>query len=401
MSPRRPENATDKKSILYLYFNSLHINISTINKLTLAALSATALLGFSACTQTQEVPTTGNTGLTFRTFLGNSTRAAEYTRTIMATDGFNVSAFGNGDLYFTDTAKPESTEDGIWNTQTGSYIWPSYELSFYAYANLGTYGTATLNTTDKKIDLTTPAKVADQKDVIVAFNKGTRAAHETTGVPMYFKHALSQVEVWAKNTSTTAQYTVEVAGVKLARINSKVTFTYPDAATASGTALTAYGTPGTPASFFAGSSAVQTLDGTAKSLMNSANGNFMIIPQTITAWNQPETLADAATDNKGTYLAVLVRIKSKAGAQIYPTATDEFAYAAVPLNINFEAGKKYKITLDFVNGAGFEEPNNATDASETSDKPANVVISDTPVTPETPGKAILGGPIKFTVEVEG
>ena len=384
-----------------------------MKKMILAGLALAALAGLSSCSKTSVVnpADNANDGIGFRTFAGASVRGTEFDRTAMATPGFSVAAFGNSEMYFgVTTVKPSDTSDltKVWNTDGKSYTWPSYELSFYAYANLPTGNTATLNKTTKTIALSTQAKVADQKDIVAAYNKGTRASHETSGVPMYFKHILSQVEVKAKNSGTdNQQYTVKVAGVKIGRIKSAATFTYPSTETSSSSTLAYtdynYGTTATVSSFFAGSSSEQTLGSTAVSLMNSTNGNFMIIPQETTAWNQSETYGNgtAGTDNAGTYLGILVQIKSKDGAAIYPT-DGNYAFATTPLDVDFEPGKKYVITVDFVNGAGFEEPNNTSDTTETTDKPTGVTItSDQPTgTTDVPGKPILGGPIKFTVTVE-
>ena len=55
----------------------------------------------------------------------------------------------------------------------------------------------------------------------------------------------------------------------------------------------------------------------------------------------------------------------------------EFGWAAVPVGVNWERGKKYIYTLDFSNGVGIQDPEDP-----------------------KPGTPIIGGGIKFSVSVE-
>ena len=115
------------------------------------------------------------------------------------------------------------------------------------------------------------------------------------------------------------------------------------------------------------------LTDTAASLMETANDNAMLIPQQLVAWT-PDT--DKTNANKGAYLSVKVNIATKDGAQIFPTGQND-GWAAVAIDTNWEAGKKYVYTLDFSNGAGVVDPEE----------------------PENPGEPILGQPIQFKVKV--
>ena len=143
------------------------------------------------------------------------------------------------------------------------------------------------------------------------------------------------------------------------------------------------------------------LSSTAVSLMGK-DGNFMLIPQTMTKWDAAKHLG-SGTDNNGVYLSVLVSITHKDGVALYPT-DGKYAWAATPLEIagGLEAGKKYVITLDFKDGAGYQDPETNKPVGFT---PATgVEISSDPVKPATPkpGAPILTNqPIKFTVKVEG
>ena len=402
-----------------------------MNKTILATLAVAAVAGLSACTQTSVVTPANQgaadrEGISFRPFAGASVRAAEFDRDAMKMDGFTVAAFrnDNGAMFFgKENVKPaDATKlEDFWDIQDKEYQWPNFKLDFYAYANVDEADNVTLtggDTGKKEMTLATDAKVADQEDIIVAYNYGTRDDHETSGVPMKFKHILSQVAVQAKDSKASDhQYTIEVAGVKLGRIASEGKFTYP-----AKNSYTAFGTDKAFASslitltdnkvssFFAGAATVATLNATTPvSLMNTSNGNFMIIPQDTEAWNQEATYGGgtAGTDNGKMYLGVRVRIKSKAGAAIYPV-DGNFAFATTPLDYKFEPGKKYLITVDFKDGAGYEEPAiEGTDPANYDDRPkvddTQITISENPVgeNNDKPGRPILGGPIRFkVVEVE-
>ena len=371
--------------------------------MTWAVLATAATLMLTSCSKVTEVPEpTGGCGeITFTPFVANSLRAGEFGLTALEGTGFTVSAFGNGGTFFTDkTVKKEAT-GGLWAPEGGDILWPGFELDFVAYANLGEYATPAISQTDSKLELTTPAEVAKQTDVIVARDKGNSADHATNGMPLNFKHVLSQVEVKAVNSSNaTPDYKIKVAGVKIGRIVKKATFTYP-ADTKSATTLSGYALGTDKETFGVAMQEAKELSITPVSLMGT-DGNFMLIPQTLTKWDVAKHRTEG-TDNEGVYLSVLLNITTKDGVTIYPT-DGKYAWAATPLEIpgGLEPGKKYVITLDFKDGAGYQDPE--------GDKPAGftpatgVEISDNPVSPAAPkpGTPVLSNRvIKFTVTVEG
>ncbi|MDE5808412.1 MAG: fimbrillin family protein, partial [Muribaculaceae bacterium] len=101
---------------------------------------------------------------------------------------------------------------------------------------------------------------------------------------------------------------------------------------------------------------------------------LMLIPQLLTAWN-PEPVA--SNSGKGAYIAIKLQINTVAGAQVYPFPSEaDCKWAAIPISDNWEAGKRYIYNLDLTHGAGNVDPHDP-----------------------DPGKPVLGGPIKFTVDV--
>ena len=359
-------------------------------------LSVLSLVGCQSPREIDE-PEAGDKIL-FHPFVSDRLRGTEESISTLAQSGFTVRAYGQGRLYFEDrvTAADPATGTGDWNT-ADTRPWPAYELDFIGYNDLGDYGMLSTDATDKSIKLSTPETVAKQVDIVMARTKGRAAEHAINGVPLYFKHLLSQLSVQAKNSNRT--YKVEVAGVKIARIQSQATLTLP-AEIKQDVELTGYRDLASSKSFGAAAASVLTLGDTPQEIGNSAVGNFMLIPQELTAWNREEQIG-GAIDNQGTYLGVLLRITTPSGAQCYPLERGKYAYATIPFSIpgGMKAGVHYQVTLDFSKGAGYQEP--VLGDGVPANLPADVEVSTQPWGgKEKPGKAILGGPIKFDVSVE-
>jgi hypothetical protein len=109
--------------------------------------------------------------------------------------------------------------------------------------------------------------------------------------------------------------------------------------------------------------------------METEGDNAMLIPQQLVAWDAEN---DKANADEGAYLSVYAQVETKDGARVYPKEDGmDYAWLAVPIDTKWEAGYKYVYTLDFTNGAGYPDP---------LDNP----LGNGPV---------LGGPIKFTMDV--
>jgi hypothetical protein len=109
--------------------------------------------------------------------------------------------------------------------------------------------------------------------------------------------------------------------------------------------------------------------------METEGDNAMLIPQELVAWDAEN---DKTNAKKGAYLSVYAQIETAEGSRVYPNVEGmDYAWLAVPIDTKWEAGYKYVYTLDFTNGAGYSDP------------------LDGPNT----GEQVLGGPIKFTMDV--
>lgn len=331
------------------------------------ALGAAMLM---SCEQDRTVAVREDNAISFRSNLRSLTKATEVTNTNIS--AFKVTAIGNSANYFTDM---DVAVDGSGNcTADKTYYWPSYSLGFYAYAN-PSGGTAAITDASKMINGVTPAAAAaDQVDFVIAYENGTKAGNETSGVPLNFRHALSQVVVKAANLSTSG-IVIKVKGVKIQNILNSGDFTFPAAATTgkdSGTLPQAQWTPSSTKTTYTISDATGvTLNGTAQSIMFDGAA-WMIIPQALTART---SFADG-TDT-GSSIGVMVQILDASNNQLYPATAGEYAYTNIPIGTNWEPGKKYIYTLNFLD--------------EANDGGAGVDDNDDPV---------LGLPIKFTLTVD-
>lgn len=356
-----------------------------------------ALMALAACSQDETTDVNMDGAIGFRTSLGKSTRAV----TTLADMGtFNVTAFPTGGAnYFTDLAV-SSTDSGVtWNTAS-VYYWPAGTLNFTAYApaSISTLVSIADGAGNQQISaFEVEQVVADQKDVVASFNSGDKETYGASGVPMNFKHILSQIEVKAKCTN--ASLRVKVMGVKLGAVSAKGDFAFPQAQT-----NTAYTVPrtnwtnlSTPKDFLAEDAAATglTLDGTARSIMFGTD-NFLMIPQQLTKY----VPASAPT---GAYIAVLCRIDVNDGSDnytaFYPSATPtDYAFLAAGIDTEWLPGKKYTYTLEFGNGAGGVVPPNQDNPNPGGG--TTTPHNPTAPFPSSPGDPILNQPINFTVTVD-
>ncbi|RRD92887.1 fimbrillin family protein [Bacteroides heparinolyticus] len=359
--------------------------MKTMKHLFLAGL---ALVALASCSRDETTGVDMTDAIGFRTSLGKATRAAT---TLANMGSFNVTAVpaSGGANYFTDLAVTDGG-GGTWNTAS-VYYWPEGSLNFTAYAPASISSLVAIDRTAQKITgFEVAATVASQKDVVAAFNSGGKADYGTSGVPMNFKHILSQVEVKAKCSN--ANLRVQVVGVKLGAINSKGDFAFPQTATVSSYSVPRANWTGlsTPKDYGVETGAAVTLTGAAQRIM-PGDDNFMMIPQDLEAYN-------ASSAPSGSYIAVLCRMDMDNGSgnytPLYPTAATGYAYMAVGIGTEWLPGKKYVYTLEFGGatggGNGVVPPN--------QDNPGGTTVPTTPSVP--PGTPVLGSPIGFTVAMD-
>ncbi len=205
--------------------------------------------------------------------------------------------------------------------------------------------------------------MADQVDFVTANATGKKSVNESAGVPLTFNHQLTQIEVRAKTSNDV--YTFKISGVRIGEPVAKGSFDF----------VTTDWTLGSDKAIYTDTYAdARTLTPEAVSVMGDG-GNAILLPQQLVAWDPK---GDATNTAQGAYLSVKLQITTKeTGVQVYPFPSNgDCQWAAIPINTNWEAGKKYIYTLDLTNGAGNVDPHDP-----------------------DPGTPVLGGPIKFTVDV--
>ncbi len=365
-----------------------------MNKSTIV-FAALALLAAS-CTKTELV--TGDAqsaqrGIGFSAYTAKPTKTAQEDVKTANLTSFQVSAIGNGAVYFDDVTFEKGTS--VWESDP-VYFWPAYALDFYAY-NTPANGFVDRSIAVGSQTLTfTPSTVLTEQEDLVAVSATGKTASDNnskSAIELTFNHYLTQVVVNAKCSNT--GYIVKVDGVKLANLAGEGTYTF-----STGQMVATDGKVNSETSSdYSSTFTAKTLDGSAKEVMTANTGNkWYLVPQSVASWKRnPTESAESATNemknaSHGTYLALKVIITTAGGSKVYPYSGSESAWMAVPVpaELAFAQGKKYNVTVDFFsstgNGAGYVDP----------EKPGDL---DGDNSTDDSGKKIIGGAIKFDAEV--
>jgi len=349
-----------------------------------------AVAAMVSCSNSDEVfesaPQLRNTELKlFPQIQGNTRGVVETTSSLSAFDviikgKFATTATGGASDV---SAFVSATKSGSgWSLGATNYFWGDDETSatFTAFANAYDKSAVTASST-QLIDQTVPTELADQKDLLVAFNSGAKTAF-ASGVPLHFRHAMSQVVVNASYaTDTDPAYSafpalnIKVKSVKFVNLANKGTLTLPTASTASGETYTAaWSAVSGTQTFECNPSSPVTLGASASYIDQSeANNPLLLMPQTTEA-----AAGFATAPATGAYMMLEVDIdyaEANAGKlNLYPkwqgtdeetaTAQDAFAWIAVPVNIDWKAGYKYTYTLNFSNIACGKAAPGATEGAQ-------------------------------------
>ena len=364
-------------------------------KKTTIFLAALALVAAS-CTKTEVVSSdvqSSQRGIGFSAYTAKPTKTAQEDVKTANLTSFQVSAIGNGAVYFDDVTFEKGTS--VWESDP-VYFWPAYALDFYAY-NTPANGFVDRSIAVGSQTLTfTPSTVLTEQEDLVAVSATGKTASDNnskSAIELTFNHYLTQVVVNAKCSNT--GYIVKVDGVKLANLAGEGTYTF-----STGQMVATDGKVNSETSSdYSSTFTAKTLDGSAKEVMTANTGNkWYLVPQSVASWKRnPTESAESATNemknaSHGTYLALKVIITTAGGSKVYPYSGSESAWMAVPVpaELAFAQGKKYNVTVDFFsstgNGAGYVDP----------EKPGDL---DGDNSTDDSGKKIIGGAIKFDAEV--
>ena len=97
--------------------------------LLFAALAASVMV---SCSNDDIVDVNHGEGIAFRASLDRALTRANATN-LENLNAFNVTAIGNGQNYFTNMPVTSEDKGSTWKP-AHTYYWPSYDLSFFAYA---------------------------------------------------------------------------------------------------------------------------------------------------------------------------------------------------------------------------------------------------------------------------
>lgn len=360
-------------------------------------MMAAAAIALSSCSSEETTDVAKSTAISFRTSVGLNSRGAELTTKNI--QNMWVSAFNqdNGksifsDEEFTKDKAPGSTTFAPVNAQ---YWVKGIKYKFVAISPEKTTWPVTPTITKDNVtctDLAPATTITDQKDLIIGAVNATSDNHSTEGVALTLNHILSQIQIKVKNTNDKIVYRIK--GIRIFNVDkNKGTLTYT---TSNNKAAWDY-TGATKATYTNTFNDAIVLDGTTgkqNATLTGENGGAMIIPQTITPWDGKK-VTDQAKYNEGTYISLLLNVKTKNGLYMYPSqAEGENSYGwvavAVPNN-KWEIGNKYIYTLDMSYGCGKVDPVDPNPDGGGTVKPGD----------KDPGKGenVFGEVIKFKVTV--
>lgn len=359
-------------------------------KKTTLILAGIALIAAS-CAKTEVVSSgalSSQKGIGFSAYTARPTKAAQTDVTTNDFNSFEVTAIGNGAVYFDNVTFSKNSE-GVW-ASTPLYFWPAYKLDFYAY-NTPTQGNGTftrnITTTAPQTLTYSPAEDLSQQEDLVAASVTAQTEsnnNNKNAIALTFNHYLTQVVV--KAMCSNSNYKVEVAGVKIAHMKDELVYNF--------SLKTAVPTnDASDKTYSSILTSAKTLDDEAQDVIKC-----YLVPQGVTSWKRVPTEPDESGNNDmkntlhGTYLALKVKITSNNNTNmVYPISGD-YAWMAVPVptSLAFAQGKKYNVTFDFFSttggGAGYVDPEDPGELDGDSGTKDN-------------GKKIIGGAIKFDATV--
>ena len=345
-------------------------------------LCAAAALALASCSNDEVVEMAKGDAISFRTVAGLNTRGAETTTASVQTSGVYVTTFKtDGSVMYPETKYTHN--GGIWS---GGQFWEQeIALNFFlTYPEVKSWNTTNdfvlkaASSADNKIaGFKVADKVAEQKDYVVAYKGNVQKTNDA--IPATLNHILSQIEVKAKSTNTL--YTYEITGVRIGKAKSTANYTFPTDDT-DGQKFGSFEGQSTPNTYEYCKTglnvSLNTNTGAVSDLLVAAEGNPMLIPQSLTAW---KGAPDGTNTSNKQYLSIKVKVTKNGETKPYYNG-----WAAVGINGTWAAGNKYIYTLDLTNGVGKVDP----------DGPG----PDQTEKPKEPGEDIMGGEIKFNVTVE-
>ncbi len=313
----------------------------SLTSLVLASCSETEIL--DNLTQTPDYHNPSSIG-----FLSNTTRASVSNLEAIkeSTTGFQVFGYANGaDVWYCDSEVAQGlTINGknnyfwnnnkwFWDDATSDNMnpadapsWPgegAYPMTFFAlYPPMATYMPENVVAVEP-FTVVVNTTVADQVDMMAAWNQAAKQAPTNGKLDLDFKHILSKVNV---SVQVSDGYTVEVAKAQFVNIknNRKYDYSKPSAE-AWAAEFDGQGTDAEIRDAYLYMAGLKEFAATGEDLVETLrpadNGNLMPIPQKLVAVVATERATvdtdfitdNAATMDNGAYIEVVYRMYSKDG----------------------------------------------------------------------------------------
>lgn len=259
------------------------------------------------------------------------------------------------------------------------WYWPSKSTgsSFTAWAPVTDGNKFTKVDEETKTYDAFPTDLKDLQDIVVAYNKGI-ASDLSAGVPLKFRHILSQIIIKADNTASD-KIKIEVKGTRLKNILTTGKWSLPQASTVDALGYKPWSNLGDAKDYVIDYTSTTLSNGSTTDL--TGKNPLLLIPQDLSS-----TTTNIGT-GAGQYLSVLVKITKVSGDAIYPkgvsTGESDYAWAAVDINTEWEPGKKYIYTLHFKEG-GYgkvdgDQDDGGNDDPTDGEKDAGDDVEDSPV----------------------
>ena len=305
------------------------------------------------------------------TIVEGQTRAAGITSGNLLS--FYVTANRGDEIYFGEApvqfAKNNSTDPATYRSET-KYYWPSEgKLDFYAFAPATG---STITRTDSTHFSVTPATApASQEDFVYGVVRQQDKTSGGNGVALNFRHAMSDVIIQLKNSSTDKDVTV--GNVAIGYILPTGAFA-PAFKTAAGSEV-GFSTNGTnisnvtasesgyyiaPGAWTASGDRTSYTQAAATTSYTSATdvtplpADMILVPQTLVNAGA-YSAATADSPFNGACITVQVKIQDKQGHYLAGTASN-FVTAMWPLAAaTWLPGHKYTYTLDLAGGGYYPE----------------------------------------------
>ena len=276
-----------------------------------------------------------------------------------------------GGLYVGDShtigTKVNGDTKGAWSYDdvTKQQYWPATTapLNFQAitpYAHSSFTIENTPDVADPKLahvtaNVTVPTAVADQQDIMFAKADGQTRETNSQTVGLNFQHGMSQVVFSGKLASDKIEATVHGIEIHNLHNTGKVGYMGTNAE------LQAQTTGEAGTTFAAGLVDNPVVNSSSQAtVLSAADGALFMLPQTVAKWTTtaknpvPTSEADA---NHNSYLKVTCTVKDKASNVVL--INNGAIY--IPLEVNWQQGKKYSYTLVFGQGEQGFKPDGSHD----------------------------------------